>query len=112
MFVNVAIGRALYQNYAHLYRGGHAQLFFESAITIPQLAGSSSAIAILQLFKNCCSATATPQSQFFLKSQLQVLNLRVSLPQFSAIFWPRSSLKLVIFYHQVFYVIERILKGQ
>jgi hypothetical protein len=31
------------------HRGGHAQLFFESAITIPQL------------FKECCSATATPQ---------------------------------------------------
>jgi hypothetical protein len=27
----------------------------------PQLAGSTSAIAIPQLFKKCCSATATPQ---------------------------------------------------
>ncbi len=49
-------------------RGGHAQLFFESAIAIPQLEGSTSSIAILQLLKKCCSATATPQSQFFLKS--------------------------------------------
>jgi hypothetical protein len=32
-------------------RGGHAQLFFESAIVIPQLVGSTSAIAIPQLFK-------------------------------------------------------------
>jgi hypothetical protein len=30
---------------------GHAQLFFESAIAIPQLDGSTSAIAIPQLFK-------------------------------------------------------------
>jgi hypothetical protein len=42
-------------------RGGHAQLFFESATAIPQLEGSTSAIAIPQLFKKCCSATATPQ---------------------------------------------------
>ncbi len=32
-------------------RGGHAQLFFESAIAIPQFEGSTSAIAIPQLFK-------------------------------------------------------------
>ncbi len=38
-------------------RGGHAQL-----------EGSTSAIAIPQLLKKCCSATATPQLQFFLKS--------------------------------------------
>jgi hypothetical protein len=31
-----------------------------------QLEGSTSAIAIPQLFKECRSATATPQSQFFL----------------------------------------------
>jgi hypothetical protein len=42
-------------------RGGHAQLFFEFATAIPQLEGSTSAIAIPQLFKKCCSATATPQ---------------------------------------------------
>jgi hypothetical protein len=52
-------------------RGGHAQLFFESAIAIPQLEGSTSAIAIPQLFKNMllrnCNS-AIPQSQFFLKS--------------------------------------------
>jgi hypothetical protein len=35
--------------------------FFESAIAIPQLEGSTSAIAILQLLKKCYSATATPQ---------------------------------------------------
>jgi hypothetical protein len=40
---------------------GHAQLFFESAIAISQLEGSTSAIAIPQLLKKCCSATATPQ---------------------------------------------------
>ncbi len=32
-------------------RAGHAQLFFESAIAIPQLEGSTSAIAIPQLFR-------------------------------------------------------------
>ncbi len=32
-------------------RGGRAQLFFESAIAIPQLEGIASAIAIPQLFK-------------------------------------------------------------
>jgi hypothetical protein len=34
-----------------IIRAGHAQLFFESAIAIPQLVGSTSAIAIPQLFK-------------------------------------------------------------
>jgi hypothetical protein len=32
-------------------RGGHTQLFLESAIAIPQLEGSTSAIAFPQLFK-------------------------------------------------------------
>ncbi len=55
----------------HRSRGGQAQLFFESAIAIPQLEGSTCAIASPQLFKemllsNCNSAS--PQSQFFLKS--------------------------------------------
>jgi hypothetical protein len=47
---------------------GTHNFFFESAIAIPQLKGSTSAIPIPQLFKKCFSATATPQSQFFLKS--------------------------------------------
>jgi hypothetical protein len=57
-----------------LSRGGHAQLFFESATAIPQLEGSTSAIAIPQLFKKCCSATATPQFRnlnFFRSPQLE-----------------------------------------
>jgi hypothetical protein len=52
-------------------RGGHAQLFFASAIAIPQLEGSSSAIATPQLFKDMLLRnrnSAIPQSQFFLKS--------------------------------------------
>jgi hypothetical protein len=65
------------------YRGGHTQLFFESAIATPQLEGSTSAIAIPQLFKECCSATAIPQSQFF----SEVRNLGALLPQFLANFW-------------------------
>jgi hypothetical protein len=55
-------------------RGGHRQLFFETAIAIPQLEGSTSAIAIPQLLKKCCSATATPQFRnrnFFLSPQLE-----------------------------------------
>jgi hypothetical protein len=72
-------------------RGGQAQLIFESAIAIPQLEGSTSAIAIPQLLKKCCSATATPQFRnrnFVWSPQLQVRNLRASLPQFLANFWP------------------------
>jgi hypothetical protein len=52
-------------------RDGQAQLFFEPAIAIPQLEGSTSAIAIPQLFKEMLfrnRKTAIPQSQFFLKS--------------------------------------------
>ncbi len=81
-------------------------VLLQSAIAIPQLEGSTSAIAIPQLFKKCCSATATLQFRnrnFFLSPQLQVRNLRASLPQFLAYFWPWSSLKLYIFYHQVFF---------
>jgi hypothetical protein len=47
------------------------QLFFESAIAILQLEGSTSAIAIPQLFKEMLLRnlnSAIPQSQFFLKS--------------------------------------------
>jgi hypothetical protein len=54
-----------------LTRGGHAQLFFESAIAIPQLEGSTSAIARPQLFKEMLLRnrnSAIPQPQFFLMS--------------------------------------------
>jgi hypothetical protein len=62
-------------------RDGHEQRFFESAIAIPQLEGSNSAIAIRQLFKEMFlrnSAIATFSN---------VRNLRASFPQFSAYFW-------------------------
>jgi hypothetical protein len=52
-------------------RGGQAQLFFKSAIAIPQLEGSASAITIPQLFKEMLLRnrnSAIQQSQFFLKS--------------------------------------------
>jgi hypothetical protein len=55
-------------NSCELYRGGQAQLFFETAIAIPQLEGSASAIAIPQLFKEMLlrnSNSAIQQSQFF-----------------------------------------------
>jgi hypothetical protein len=60
-------------------RGGHAQLFFASAIAIPQLEGSSSAIATPQLFKDMLLRnrnSAIPQSQFFLKSATSSPQLR------------------------------------
>jgi hypothetical protein len=81
-------------------RGGHAQLFFESAIAIPQLEGSTSAIAIPQL-EESTSAIAilqllnvAPQLQLrnsAIKIISEVRNLRALLPQFSAYFWPSSS---------------------
>jgi hypothetical protein len=44
--------------------------FFEFAIAIPQLEGSTAAMAIPQLFKEILiwNNSAIPQSQFFLKS--------------------------------------------
>jgi hypothetical protein len=57
-------------------RGGQAQLIFASAIAIPQLEGSTSAIAIPQLLKKCCSATATPQTQFVFESATSELHFR------------------------------------
>ncbi len=48
---------------------GTRNFFYESAITIPQVEGSTSSNTIPQLLKKCCSATATLQLQFFLKSE-------------------------------------------
>jgi hypothetical protein len=83
-----------------IIRGGHAQHIFESAIAILQLEESTSAIAISQLFRGCCSATPLPQFRnhnFFWSPQLQARNLRASLPQFSTYFWPWSGLKFYFF---------------
>jgi hypothetical protein len=58
---------------------GTCNIFFESAIAIQQLEGSTSAIAISQLFKEMLLRnrnSAIPQSQFFLKPQLQVRNFK------------------------------------
>ncbi len=56
---------------SEINKGGHAQLFYEPTIAIPQLEGRTSAIAIPQLFKEIllrnCNSTI-PQSQFFLMS--------------------------------------------
>jgi hypothetical protein len=46
-------------------RGGHTQLFVESATAIPQLEGSTSAIAILQLKKNVASQPQFRNHNFF-----------------------------------------------
>jgi hypothetical protein len=75
-------------------RGGHAQLFFESAITIPQLEGSTSAIAIPQLFKemllrNCNSAIAIFSDVRNFKSATCELHFRNFLH-----FWPWNPVDL------------------
>ncbi len=62
-----------------MLRGGHGDLFFKSAIEIPQFEGSTSAIAILQLFEDmwlCNSNSGNPQLQFFLKSTTWELEFR------------------------------------
>jgi hypothetical protein len=69
------------------HRGGHAQLFFESAIAIPQLEGSSSTIAIPQLLKDMLLRnrnSAIPQSQFFLQSAISSVQFGTLIPHFSA----------------------------
>ncbi len=58
---------------------GTRNFFFESAIAIPQLEGSTSAIVIPQLLKKSFSAIAIFS---------EVRNLRASIPQFSAHFRP------------------------
>jgi hypothetical protein len=70
--------------YTRKDRGGHAQIFFESAIAIPQLEGSTSAIAIPQLFKEMLLRNRNSAIAIF----SDVRNLRASFPQFSAYFWP------------------------
>jgi hypothetical protein len=62
--------------------GRQTQLFFESAIAIPQLEGCTFAIAIPQVMKKCCSAT---HNSTIPQQQLQVCNLRPSLSQFLAV---------------------------
>jgi hypothetical protein len=64
---------------------GTCNFFLTPHIAIPQLEGNTSAIAIPQLFKEMCSATANPQ--FWDCYFFEVRNLRASLPQFSAYFW-------------------------
>jgi hypothetical protein len=54
LFQVILLKSSIYQRWAHA-------TFFESAIAIPQLEGSTSAIAIPQLLKKCYSATTTPQ---------------------------------------------------
>jgi hypothetical protein len=54
---------------AVLYQGWARATFFESAIAIPELDGSTSAIAIPQLLKEMLLRnSAIPQSPFFLMS--------------------------------------------
>jgi hypothetical protein len=65
--------------------------FFESSIAIPQLEGSTSAIAIPHLFKEMLLRnhnSAIPQSQFFLMSATSSPQLESFFPQFSAYFLP------------------------
>ncbi len=81
-------------------RGGHTQFFFESAIAIPQLERSTSAIAIPQLFKKCCSATATPQFRnrnFFQKSATSSPQLESFTSAIFGIFWAVEYLEMKYF---------------
>jgi hypothetical protein len=64
--------------------GGHAQFFFESAISIPQLEGSTSAIAIPQL-EGSTSAIAIPQ----LFKEMLLRNRNSVIPQSQ--FFPKSA---------------------
>ncbi len=65
----------------YIHRGGQVQLLFESAIAIPQLEGSTSAIAILQLFKDLVAQELQLcNCNFFWSPQFQLCNLRASLP--------------------------------
>ena len=75
-------------------RGGHAQLFFESAIAIPQLEGSTSAIAIPQLFEEMLLRnrnSAIPQSQFFLMSATSSPQLESFISAIFGTFWAAKS---------------------
>jgi hypothetical protein len=57
-------------------RGEHAQLFFESAIAIPQLEGSTFANAIPQLFKDMLLRNRNSAiTIFFMKSATSNLQL-------------------------------------
>ncbi len=70
-----------------LSRGGHAQLFLS-----PRSQFSNLKEAIPQLFKDLQPATLQfCNRNYFWSPQLQVRNLRTSLPQFSAYFWPWNS---------------------
>jgi hypothetical protein len=67
----------------------------------------NSATAIPQLFKEMLLRNSTiPQSQFLSNFR----NLRASLPQFLAYFWPWSSLKLYIFTGRCFLLLS-VFKG-
>ncbi len=56
-------------------RGGHAKLFFRSAIAIAQLEGCTSAIAIPQLFKELLIRNCNSAITIFLYLQVQVRKL-------------------------------------
>jgi hypothetical protein len=66
-------------------RGGHAN-FFRSAIAIPQREGSTSAMAIPQLFKEMLLRNRNSSIVFFLKSATSSPQLESFLPHFRHIF--------------------------
>jgi hypothetical protein len=71
---------------------GTRNFLLESALAIPQLEESTSAIAIPQLFKEMSLRnhnSAIPQSQFFLSPQLESLTSAI----FDIFLLPWSSLK-------------------
>jgi hypothetical protein len=81
------------QSHRYNIRGGLEQLFFESAIAIPELEGSTYAIAISQLFKEMLLRNRNSEIAIF----SEVRNLRASIPQFSAFFLHMEWLEINIF---------------
>jgi hypothetical protein len=67
-------------------------------------AGVSFLDADAQLWKECCSATAIPQSQFFLKSTPWEFHFR----NFRHIFGRGVAWNYIFFYPQVFFALQRI----
>ncbi len=84
---------------------------------IPQSQFRNLKEALLQSqFRNFLRNVA-PQPQFrnrnfFRSPQLQVRNLSLHFRNFRNIFGRGVAWNYIFFYHQVFFVIERILKGQ
>jgi hypothetical protein len=96
------------------YQSWACATFFESAIAIPQLEESTSAIAIPQLFKAMLIRyrnSAIPQSQFFLKSATSSPQLECFIYcNFQHIFG-REVARNYIFFTTRCFLLLRVFKG-